>query len=118
MTTTRVPLAPCRTCARHVRHVESTCPFCGAPFVAPSPPTRVLSARIGRGALLAFGLATVTGAALDLEACSTGAYGGPRPDIGPRPDVGAPHDAASDTQVSDANAVRDGDLPDTGTDAR
>jgi hypothetical protein len=100
-----------------VREAETRCPFCGAAFAAPPRPTRVLSARIGRGALLAFGLATVTGAALDLEACSTGAYGGPRPDIGPRHDVGA--DAtARDASDHDADGREDADPTDGAADTR
>jgi hypothetical protein len=30
---------PCRSCARHVRREDSTCPFCEAPMPAPPAPT-------------------------------------------------------------------------------
>jgi len=56
-------LRPCRQCARHVRDVETSCPFCAA-ALAPAPvtaPRRV--GRIGRAAIVAFGAMSAAGAA-------------------------------------------------------
>ncbi len=56
-------LAPCPSCRRHVRVVESACPFCSAAIdpqrIAPrAMPTQ----RLGRAAVAAFGALVVTAA--------------------------------------------------------
>src|SRR5262245_3592410 len=61
-------LVPCPGCNRHVRHVETHCPFCGAGLAlsdvrAPQVPTT----RLGRAALFTFS-ATLAGATA-LVAC-------------------------------------------------
>ena len=58
-------LAPCTSCARHVRTVEISCPFCGAGRVATAPPPPPMAGRLGRAAIMAFGVA----GALALGAC-------------------------------------------------
>src|SRR5687768_14184117 len=57
-------LVPCSCCDRHVRVADSLCPFCGAPLpdelrARPAPP--VVSARIGRAAVMAFGILAASG---------------------------------------------------------
>ncbi len=69
-------LAPCPSCARHVRRTEAVCPFCGASVSLDAPPVAARSPveRLGRAALFTFG------AALATTACGGGpsaAYGGP-----------------------------------------
>jgi hypothetical protein len=47
-------LTPCSACARHVRALDTTCPFCRAPAPARSVASPSVP-RLGRAALLAFG---------------------------------------------------------------
>jgi len=61
---TRPHLAPCVSCARHVRVTEDACPFCGAALAASlreSAPPRGPAVRLGRAALLAFSALGTTG---------------------------------------------------------
>ena len=62
-------LLPCPDCVRHIRASEPACPFCGREIpesLRTSAPPRAPARRLGRGALLAFGVATSIGVA----ACS------------------------------------------------
>jgi hypothetical protein len=52
------PLRPCPECARHVRAIESACPFCEAKIDSPTdtaPPSLAASRRLSRAALFAVG---------------------------------------------------------------
>lgn len=71
-------LAPCPSCARHVRRGESRCPFCNGSVSLPPPPTRVIGERLGRAALFTVGAAIVSS-----TACAHPVYGGPPSDVGP-----------------------------------
>ena len=60
-------LAPCPTCARHVKKNEQACPFCSAVLSLEKIVNRSAPAqRLGRAATFAFGAAVVT----SLAACS------------------------------------------------
>jgi hypothetical protein len=123
-------LAPCPSCARHVRVSEAACPFCRAPLdVAP----RIVpgaTQRLTRAAAYAFTatLAT-TGAAASLEACggtttpetqdsgNAPVYGAPA--YGAQPvEAGAPVDAAKDGAgdgaADAADSAQDSGAADTG----
>jgi len=50
-------MTPCSSCARHVRHGETACPFCGEPFVAPAPRSVALIGRVTRAAVFSAALA-------------------------------------------------------------
>jgi hypothetical protein len=102
-------LAPCPTCARHIRVRDSLCPFCGAVLgesfrTVPAP--RALATRLTRAALYALGAGTIGLA----SACSsssepadagvdgpvaTPAYGAP----GMPFDAASPLDAGTDAPV-------------------
>src|SRR5690349_4494311 len=83
-------LAPCTSCARHVRRTESACPFCGTVLsFGAAPPRRVIQERLGRAALFSVGAAIVA----SVPGCGTAvpAYGGPAVDSGPiAADTGQP----------------------------
>ncbi len=67
-------LVPCPSCQRHVRHVETACPFCGAAVeLASTPAPQMPRTRLSRAATFAFG-ATLVGAALG--ACGGESEGG------------------------------------------
>lgn len=70
---------PCPTCARHVKHTESACPFCDAKIEYVESNVSAPIAR-DRSALL-FG--AVLASAIGVGACNAGvpapAYGGPPP---------------------------------------
>ncbi|MFO0686185.1 MAG: hypothetical protein U0234_29250 [Sandaracinus sp.] len=74
-------LAPCPSCARHVRRTETSCPFCAASITLPPAPTRRMPERLGRAALVTFGAAAL---ATSASACGNAvpAYGAPAPDTG------------------------------------
>lgn len=86
-------LHPCPSCDRHVRAVETACPFCAAAIAIDEPAPRVVSERLGRAALFAFGAAMATSVA----ACSSAT-------TQQQPDSGAASDAAT---AVDANDVVD-----------
>lgn len=72
------PLRPCPSCARHVLHTESACPFCAealAPLATEAP--RADGPRLSRSAMLLLGSAALA------EACSqpqvAAVYGAPPP---------------------------------------
>jgi hypothetical protein len=73
------PLRPCPACARHVRAVESACPFCAAALVPEGPTApRPEGPRLSRSAMLLLGSAALA------EACQRSApvanvYGAPPP---------------------------------------
>jgi hypothetical protein len=81
----RAHLAPCPSCARHVRVSEQACPFCGAELPAAlraTPPPNMPAARLKRAAVYALGAG-----ALAINGCGMAypAYGGaavPCPDGG------------------------------------
>lgn len=83
-------LAPCTSCARHVRRTESACPFCGATLALGAAPTpRVITERLGRAALFSVGAAIVA----SVPGCGNAvpAYGAPAVDTGPMAaDAGQP----------------------------
>ena len=49
-------MTPCSACARHVKHDETACPFCGAPFVAPAPRSARVVGRVTRAAIFSAAL--------------------------------------------------------------
>ena len=49
-------MTPCSACARHVKHDETACPFCGAPFVPPAPRTARVVGRVTRAAIFSAAL--------------------------------------------------------------
>lgn len=59
------PLAPCPGCSRHVRALETACPFCGSTLdaqfrAAAARRTSTPARRLGRAALFAFGSAVAS----------------------------------------------------------
>jgi hypothetical protein len=99
-------LLACACCARHVRACEAVCPFCGASAPSPGEPVRqpraAPAARLGRAALYAFGVgsltvtATVAGCNHESSDAVVAVYGGPPPELADHPvDAGpdAPHSA-------------------------
>lgn len=92
-------LAPCPSCARHVRRRESACPFCGVALaLEPAPIARMVPApRLGRAALFTFGAALAT----TTSAC----VGSAVPLYGAPIDAAPPNDAAlNDAAASDAGS--------------
>jgi hypothetical protein len=92
-------LEPCPSCGRHVRLVESACPFCQAPLsLSELPPRALPGRRMSRAASFAFGAGVV--GATTLVACSDGqeealsvmpVYGAPAAGTsneGPKPEDG------------------------------
>lgn len=72
-------LALCSGCSRHVKRVDSACPFCGAPLEATDAPIAVVdeeAPRLSRSAMLLAGAAMVAGCNLTQTAA---VYGGPPP---------------------------------------
>lgn len=68
-------LSPCATCARHARRSETTCPFCGAPFVAVAESHRMLDRRVARMVRM-LAPAILVGVVGALDGCgSTPTYG-------------------------------------------
>lgn len=49
-------MTPCSACARHVKHEETACPFCGAPFAAPGPRNLRVVGRVTRAAIFSAAL--------------------------------------------------------------
>ncbi|MBV8755847.1 MAG: hypothetical protein JO257_01150 [Deltaproteobacteria bacterium] len=49
-------MTPCLACARHVKHDETACPFCGAPFAAPPPRNHRIVGRVTRAAIFSAAL--------------------------------------------------------------
>ena len=74
----------CTKCRRHIRHSESSCPFCGAPKPEPS-------VRLGVGLAVALGVAATLGCSGESNngGGETGGMGvnayGPPPDPAARP---------------------------------
>ncbi len=120
-------LFPCPSCSRHVRAIETACPFCGDALSLTDAPARAMpTQRLGRAATFAFGAAMATsvvgcgtatnpggdsGAQTDAfvatadvgtDAGLIAAYGGPPIDAG--------NDAA--TVAADGGSSVDADQPD------
>src|SRR6476659_5683807 len=53
-------MTPCSRCARHVRHHETACPFCGAEFAAAPPRTFTVVGRVTRAAVFSAALVACT----------------------------------------------------------
>lgn len=110
-------LAPCPSCARHVRRAETACPFCGTALSLAPSASRLPTERLGRAAIFAFGAAMATSVA----ACSTSTTQGT--DAATAPDAGgvdaSPEDAASPdggaTTSPDAASPDAGVFPPYGT---
>ena len=49
-------MTPCSACARHVKHDETACPFCGTPFTAPAPRNLRVVGRVTRAAVFSAAL--------------------------------------------------------------
>jgi hypothetical protein len=64
----KVKLTPCPACARHVKDIDRTCPFCGAECSLPVAAARIDRPRMSRAALFAVG---AVGAALGSTECSS-----------------------------------------------
>jgi hypothetical protein len=92
-------LAPCPSCARHVRRDERACPFCASVLSLPALiEGRSPTERLGRAALFTFGAVLATSA----SACV--GVGNPVPLYGAAP----PHDAAVNDASSAVDAGTDG----------
>lgn len=110
-------LEPCPACQRHVRTDERVCPFCAAEIadaMASAPKRGQPVQRLGRAALLSFGLsagaAALTGCEDDTRPVAI--YGAPSPPEDASVDASLPRrDASVDAAVSDAR------VPDAGSDA-
>jgi hypothetical protein len=73
-------LAPCPSCARHVRVAETSCPFCRAPLTARAPRRVPDLSRLSRAAQVAFGAALAAACASDPGPGPVApAYGAPAP---------------------------------------
>jgi hypothetical protein len=121
-------LAPCPSCARHLRASEEACPFCGAAVAGKLSPLPGTSKRLTRAAAFAFtaSLAAVAGVHCGDDDAGGSSSGktptvdsgadtgpGPAPAYGaPAPDAGS--DAAADTGVGDAASDASGDAADEG----
>jgi len=57
-------LTPCPTCQRHVRNIESVCPFCGDALALSQLPHALPRSRLGRAATFAFGATLLSTSAL------------------------------------------------------
>ena len=107
------PLAPCATCARHVKSAETTCPFCGAEVPsAEAPAGLVTTQRLSRAALFAAGAAGLLVAAGDCSAppAPEPPYGGvPVIDAAPFATSGSfTGDSGTTDAAADAGATLDG----------
>jgi hypothetical protein len=105
-------LEPCPACQRHVRTDERVCPFCAAEIadaMARAPKRAQPVQRLGRAALLSFGLsagaAALTGC--DDDGHTVAIYGAPTP----------PQDASIDASVPRRDSGVDARVPDAKTDA-
>jgi hypothetical protein len=84
-------LALCASCARHVRNVDETCPFCGgSAFERLATASRVARSAVVVGVVLA-------AASTAMIACSAEAL------YGCAPPCGEPADSGSDQSHADAN---------------
>lgn len=91
-------LRPCLNCTRHVRNIETACPFCGTNLPASSAPVPRSVVGLGRAAIMAFGMTaaacdptTSTDAGTDAYiGGQDAAYGGPPVDAAPSADDAAP----------------------------
>ena len=117
-------LCPCPSCSRHVRVVESACPFCGVALVEEAHLPRAMPThRLGRAALFAFGIAAAAGA----PGCGTSTTAGTDAYVGSLDAAygGPPHDAGTDGGLiaayggppTDSGPTIDAALPDSGTSA-
>lgn len=97
-------LEPCPSCRRHLRTIESTCPFCGATVATAmqaARPRTLPRTRLGRAALFAFGIGV---AATGSAACVDSRDPGQRDD-----DDGADDDDADDARPDDGGRLADAD---------
>lgn len=127
-------LQPCLACRRHVRAAEASCPFCHAamPEAVPRP---MLTQRVGRAAMFAFGAAVTVTAAGCGQAATPGTDAASTDDAGHDASIygmadaaygGPPIDAAVSDDASEVDTGLaaaygappvDAALPDTGTQA-
>jgi hypothetical protein len=107
------PLLACPSCSRHVRASEASCPFCGASVVVAARgfvPRQEPKERLGRAALYAFGVGSLTVA----TACSSSSSV-PTPPYGTAPfdagheETGASNDSGRDDARSGDDASDDAD---------
>ena len=127
----RPSLLVCPSCERHVRVVDSSCPFCGLAMsesVRAGLTLRSPGRRLGRAALYAFGMGTLTFASAcssssggengdggDLDAHETGTIYPPygHPAYGSPYDSGA-GDSGEGDSAADAEGAEGGDAGDGG----
>jgi hypothetical protein len=99
-------LRPCPGCERHVRRDEEACPFCRRKMASGEggPPRRWPAGRLGRAAIMAFGVAAATGGTALAPAC--GDDGSPPGDSGTsdsgRSDSGTNDSGTNDSGTDDA----------------
>lgn len=95
-------LVPCSKCMRHVRSVETECPFCRAALpVRASAPANAFRGRMSRAAILAAGATLmVAGAACDSDPPKSGDAGGDATAIS---DTGGANDTGGATDTNDAD---------------
>jgi len=102
-------LEPCPSCFRHVRTDETVCPFCAASIASAmmAAPRRTMpDRRLGRAALVSFGLTVAAaGSATTLEACTTDVplYGAP---VQPGDDEDDDKDEDAGKRQTDAGTVQ------------
>jgi len=99
-------LLPCPACDRHVRIIESFCPFCGATLPLSYQgvgAARVPTRRLGRAAIVAFGAAALIGCGGDDAPADTGTG-----------DTGVADTSTGDTGTADTGTADTGMMmPDT-----
>ena len=81
-------LQPCPSCARHVRATETTCPFCATAIALSPSAAPMMTERLGRAALFAFGAAMATNVAACSMSTTPPADAGPTNDAQPAVDAG------------------------------
>ena len=103
-------LTPCDGCGRHIRVLETACPFCGVAAVCRSvPEVRALKPGLGRAALFTVGAAMIAAAGCSDDGMTppggfNDAYGAP-PWLGDAdfPDADLPDADISDADMADAD---------------
>jgi predicted amidophosphoribosyltransferase len=114
-------MTPCSACARHVRHSETACPFCGAAFSAPAPRALARIGRVTRAAVFTAALAACakhdepkpapvhTGSAENLDQDFNQVLGSAEPGsaaVAVSVDAAVPLDAATVDAMSDEERTR------------
>jgi hypothetical protein len=106
---------PCRSCARHVKQSDATCPFCGNEVSRVSISARVSVGRLSRAALFAAGAAGLALATTDCGSAQSSYGGSPCPvDECGNVEVTVPFGDASGDAADGAPSTADGAAGDAG----